>query len=86
MKDLASPFLIKLKAVLFVLCGGIAAALLLVQMPSLSNVALLLIVIWSFCRAYYFLFYVVEHYVNPGFKYAGLFALLRACWQGKGPM
>jgi hypothetical protein len=33
---------------------------------------LLVLVIWSFCRAYYFSFYVLERYVDPGFKFAGL--------------
>ena len=28
--------------------------------------------IWSFCRAYYFAFYVIEHYVDPAFRFAGL--------------
>ena len=27
---------------------------------------------WAFCRAYYFAFYVIEHYADPGYKFAGL--------------
>jgi len=33
---------------------------------------LLLVAVWSFCRAYYFAFYVIEHYVDPSYKFAGL--------------
>jgi hypothetical protein len=40
--------------------------------------ALLLgITVWAFCRAYYFAFYVIERYVDPGYRFAGLLSLLR---------
>jgi hypothetical protein len=29
------------------------------------------------CRAYYFCFYVLEHYADPTFRYAGLLDLFR---------
>jgi hypothetical protein len=29
-------------------------------------------IFWGFCRAYYFAVYVIEHYIDPGRKYAGL--------------
>jgi hypothetical protein len=45
---------------------------LLIESPTLQTVLLLAIAVWSFCRAYYFAFYVVEHYVDPGYKFAGL--------------
>jgi hypothetical protein len=28
--------------------------------------------IWCFARAYYFAFYVIEHYVDGSYRYAGL--------------
>jgi hypothetical protein len=66
------------KGVLF-LCIAIAtASLLLVEQPSLRNAALLVLLVWSSCRFYYFLFYVLERYVDPTLKYAGLLALARA--------
>jgi hypothetical protein len=72
MADLKSPTLIYLKGLLFLLAGLVAAGLLLVEAPTLKVAALLAIAIWSFCRAYYFAFYVIEHYVDPGYKFAGL--------------
>jgi hypothetical protein len=33
---------------------------------------MLAIAIWSFCRAYYFAFYVIQHYTDPQFRFAGL--------------
>ena len=73
MADLQSPKLIYLKGFLFLLLGLFAAGLLLYHAPSWNVFALLLICIWGFCRFYYFAFYVIEHYVDDGFKYAGLF-------------
>jgi hypothetical protein len=32
--------------------------------------------VWASCRFYYFLFYVLEHYVDPTMRYAGLLDLL----------
>jgi hypothetical protein len=39
------------------------------------------IAIWAFCRAYYFAFYVIEHYVDSSFKFAGLGSFVRHCLQ-----
>ena len=33
---------------------------------------LLLLVIWSFSRAYYFAFYVIEKYIDPSYRFSGL--------------
>ena len=72
MKDLTDPFWIKLKGGLFLVLGLLAAALLLVDAPTLKDAGLLVLAIWCFCRAYYFAFYVIEHYVDPGYKFSGL--------------
>lgn len=72
MTDLKSPRLIYLKGFLFLLLGCIAAGLLLAEHFELKTALLLAIAIWSFCRCYYFAFYVIEHYVDPAYKFAGL--------------
>ena len=72
MSDLTSPFLIKLKGWLFLLIGVAASGLLVYEAPSLRVTVLLALAVWGFCRFYYFAFYVIEHYVDPGFKFAGL--------------
>jgi len=77
MSDLTNPKIIKLKGLLFLLMGVLAAALLLIETPTLRQTALLAIVIWSFCRFYYFAFYVIEHYVDPQFRFAGLISFAR---------
>jgi hypothetical protein len=77
MSDLTNPKLIKLKGFLFLLMGIFSSVLLLIYAPSLTVALLLTIAIWSFCRFYYFAFYVIEHYVDPGFKFAGLWDFAR---------
>lgn len=66
-----------LKAILFFIIGVTSACLILVELPDWRTFLLLSLVIWSFCRAYYFAFYVIEHYLDPTFRYAGLISLLR---------
>jgi len=80
-KDLTSPRLMYFKGALFVLTGLLASAIILLDHPSLKVAALLALAIWSFARAYYFAFYVIEHYVDPTHRYAGLVASLRYLFQ-----
>jgi hypothetical protein len=75
--DLKNPRLIYLKAGLFVVAGLLASAGILLLAPSLRVAALLVIAIWSFARAYYFAFYVIEHYVDPSYRFAGLWSFVR---------
>jgi hypothetical protein len=77
MADLTNPRVIKLKGALFLVMGILSAGLLLFKDSSFQNLFLLAIAIWSFCRAYYFAFYVIEHYVDPGYKFAGLWSFAR---------
>jgi hypothetical protein len=77
MRDLVDPRWMKLKAVLFLLLGFGSAALLLMERPSWRVALCLAIAIWSFCRFYYFAFYVIEHYVEPGWRFSGLWSFAR---------
>jgi hypothetical protein len=76
MPDLKSPTLIYLKGFLFLLAGCAAAGLVIAEQPTVKVALLLAVAIWCFCRAYYFAFYVIEHYVDPSFKFAGLGSFL----------
>jgi hypothetical protein len=77
MRDLTDPRWIKAKGVLFLVLGVLSAVLLLVEHPSPRVATLLAITIWAFCRAYYFAFYVIEHYVDPSYRFAGLWSAVR---------
>jgi hypothetical protein len=76
MPDHKSPTLIYLKGFLFLLAGCAAAGLVIAEQPTVKVALLLAVAIWCFCRAYYFAFYVIEHYVDPSFKFAGLGSFL----------
>jgi hypothetical protein len=78
MKDLTDPRWIKLKGILFLLVGVISATLLVLENVTLKTGVLLVITIWCFCRFYYFAFYVIEKYVDPGYKFSGLWSF--ACY------
>ncbi len=72
MKDLSDAKWIYLKGFLFLLIGIVSAALVLLEMPTLRVAALLALMSWGFCRAYYFAFYVIEKYVDGRFRFSGL--------------
>lgn len=72
MADLQRRSLIYLKGALFLIGGTMAAGLILFEMPTLRTALLLGIAIWCFARFYYFAFYVIQHYVDPGYRFAGL--------------
>ena len=72
MGDLKSAGWIKAKGILFLLAGFLAAAMLVMEHPDLKTIVLLALTVWCFCRFYYFAFYVIEHYVDPSFRFAGL--------------
>ena len=77
LRDLTDPRWIKAKGALFLVAGLLAGGLLLIEHPSLVDAVLIVICVWSFCRAYYFAFYVIEHYVDPGYRFAGLWSFLQ---------
>jgi hypothetical protein len=77
MADLKSPKWIWIKGWLFLLMGCAAAALVLLESPSLRNALYLSVAIWAFCRFYYFAFYVIQNYIDPGYRFSGLASFLR---------
>jgi len=76
MKDLTSARLIKAKGILFLLFFGY---------PTPKTGVLLVIAVWSFCRFYYFAFYVIEHYVDPSYRFSGLLSFALYLVQKKRP-
>jgi hypothetical protein len=83
MKNLTDPRWIKLKGLLFLAVGAISASLVVLENPSWRVGLLLALSIWSFCRFYYFAFYVIEKYVDPTFRFAGLTAFARYLITGR---
>ena len=85
MPNLTNPRIIWLKGGLFVGLGLLASTLLIAQLPDFRHTALLLIAVWAFCRAYYFAFYVIEHYVDPTYRFSGLLHFARYAMLGSPP-
>jgi hypothetical protein len=77
MSDIKNPRLLYWKGALMLIVGMLASVLLIASHPELQVVLLLAVAVWGFCRAYYFAFYVVEHYIDPGYRYAGLVSFVR---------
>lgn len=76
MKDLTNPRWIKIKGLLFLGVALLSSLLLLRERPTLRVGVLLAISVWCFCRFYYFAFYVIEHYVDPGYRFSGLWSFV----------
>jgi hypothetical protein len=77
MKDITSPGWIKFKGILFLAVGLCSAGVLLAEYPSIKVAVLLGITVWCFCRFYYFAFYVIEKYVDPSYRFSGLWSFAR---------
>ncbi len=75
--DLQKPFWMYFKAILLLASGFLASVILFMQNPSWQTAALLAVAIWGFCRAYYFAFYVIQKYIDPEYRFAGLWAFAR---------
>ena len=75
--DLKDSRLMYLKAALFMCVGITSVGLFLVEVGSIRVAILLAMSVWAFCRLYYFMFYAIEKYVDPDFKFAGIFSFVR---------
>lgn len=84
MRDLQSTTAMWWKGGLFLVIGVFSATLLLIELASWRAALLLGLCIWGFCRAYYFAFYVIERWVDPGYKFSGLGHFLVYVWSRRG--
>ncbi len=77
MADIQSKKLIVIKGLLFFVLAGMSGAGIVWLSPRIEVVGLVLILIWASARSYYFLFYVLEKYVDPKLRYAGIVDLIK---------
>ena len=77
MGDLKDSNWMYLKAVLFLLIGVISGGLILVEARSYQTAILLGLAVWAFCRLYYFMFYVIEKYVDGQYRFSGIGSFVR---------
>jgi len=83
-RDITNPRLLYLKGMLFLVTGLLAGGLLILERPTLKVALLLVLAVWCFARAYYFAFYVIQHYVDPGYRFAGLVGFARYALKKRG--
>jgi hypothetical protein len=77
MTDIKDPRLIWIKGITFLIMGLLASALLVLHTQNLTVAFLLCVAVWAFCRFYYFVFYVIQYYVDSDYRFSGLFAFLQ---------
>ena len=86
MTDITSAKLLWTKGALFLLVAIAASVLLMIEAASIKAAALFAVAVWAFCRSYYFAFYVIERYVDPAYRFAGLVSFLLYLARGKKPL
>ena len=72
MKIIENKKLLMTKGFLFLILGILASVLLLLETFSWKRLLLLGLIIWAFCRFYYFMFYVIEKYMDDKYKFSGI--------------
>lgn len=77
MGDLKNSKAIYMKGLLFLIAGITAGGLIVARTMDWQIIVLLSICVWCFCRFYYFAFYVIQHYVDDGFRFSGLIDFVR---------
>ncbi|MBN2216298.1 MAG: hypothetical protein JW719_02870 [Pirellulales bacterium] len=84
MTNLAKPWLMYLKAALLALVAMISCGLILLEHPRWHVAGLLVLAIWSSARVYYFMFYVIEKYVDPSYRFSGIASFVRYACSRRG--
>jgi len=76
-KNLKSKQAIYLKAILFLLILVLSIVLNLTSEELNVRILSMALAVWSSARIYYFMFYVIEHYVDGAFCFSGIYDFLR---------
>jgi hypothetical protein len=67
---------------LLLIAGLLAAGSLILEHPGLRTVLLLSTCVWCFCRFYCFTIYVIQHSLDPNFRFSGPGAFVGYLWWG----
>jgi hypothetical protein len=84
MTDIKSPALLWIKGGLFVVLGLMSLAIVWMRSFDIWILVSACLAVWAFSRAYYFAFYVIEHYIDGNFRFAGLTSVVRYLVKQKG--
>lgn len=74
--DDLSPFWIYMKGFLFALIVVTSALLLLFEDAIWRRAVLICLLVWSSARSYYFMFYVIEKYIDCEYKFSSVYSFV----------
>ena len=80
-KNLKSKKAIYFKTILFLLILVLSIILNLTAEELNVRILSMALAVWSSARIYYFIFYVIEHYVDGAFRFSGVYDFLRYLFQ-----
>ena len=76
-RDLKSKQAIYLKGILFVIILALSIFLNLTTTSMAVRVLSIASTIWAAARLYYFMFYVIEKYVDPDYRFSSITSFLK---------
>ena len=85
MGDLKDPVWMYLKAILFLVIVVMCGVFLWMQSPRWETALLLVLMIWAAARLYYFMFYVIEKYIDEDYRFSGVIDFLKYLVTRKQP-
>jgi hypothetical protein len=77
MRDLKKTILIYLKGFLLAAIVLYSAFLLFSMCPAWQTGFLIVLISWASARAYYFMFYVIEKYVDSRYRFSGVLSFIQ---------
>ena len=77
LSDDLSPAWIVVKGLLFFVILAASSGIVVLLDDLWPRVTALLCIIWSSARLYYFFFYVIERYLDPSFRFSGLWSAMK---------
>lgn len=77
MRDITNTKVLYLKGFLFVVGCVSSMLLIILDNPSIKTIFLLGVAIWCAARVYYFMFYVIEHYIDETYTFSGIIGFLQ---------
>jgi len=77
MTDIKNTILLYFKGFLFLAIVICSSIILFFMFPSWQSAVLIALIIWASARAYYFMFYVIEKYVDSNYKFSGVFSFIK---------
>jgi hypothetical protein len=82
-QDLTNPRWMYLKALLFLVILVISFITLIFENDIGCRVMFAVLLVWSSARLYYFMFYVIEKYVDSSYKFSSVLSFLAYLFSSK---